>query len=150
MTASIQDYGHLPQKDQNLLRVSRASQSCTSQRPDQWGKTACRCHQWMCCQFPVRTSCGKLPCVRWLACLVSEPGHYRWVPCLTVLWCRLSSCSVAVVQFHYDFPCIEREKSHAGVHIWTFGSRVSDMNTNWAAEEMGYLDSGMLKSQKLE
>lgn len=119
-------------KNENFQEVhpdSRLSQNCKSQRPDQWGKTAYRSHQWMCCQFPARTSCEKLPCVRWLTCLVFEPGHYRWVPYLTVLWCRLSSCSVAAVQFHCDFPCMERERSPiqvvtsgylvAGRVIWT-------------------------------
>lgn len=125
---------------------------CASQRPDQWGKTACRCRRWTCCQFLSRTSCEKLPCVRWLACLVSEPGRYRWVPCLTVLLCRLSSCSVVAVQSHCGFPCMEREreKPHPGGHIWPLGSRESDMDTKWAAEEMRYLDLVVLKSLMLK
>lgn len=106
---TLQDYEHLPPKDQNFQKILDPLM-CASQRPDQWGKTACRCRRWMCCQFPSRTSCEKLPCVRWLACLVSEPGRYRWVPCLTVLLCRLSSCSVVAVQSRCGFPCMEGER----------------------------------------
>lgn len=92
-------------------------------------------HPSWCCHFLSETSCETRPFGGWLVCLVSVLVHCRWAPCLTIQWCKQSSCSSAASQSHCGSPWRGEETREEGGG--TEDRRGWDGGNRWAGGQHG-------------